>query len=151
MIKKLLLNLSVFLFLLSCGFTPLYSVKSGNDINIEILKYDGDKEINLNLISKLKANSNPNGKFYKITINTVYKKTTLTKNLAGETEEYQLESNTKFIIFGENFKKQFNVSEKFTMKNFIDDFEEKNYEISIKKNISNLTYNKLIAQINRIK
>ena len=54
-------------------------------------------------------------------------------------------------IFGENFKKQFNVSEKFTMKNFIDDFEEKNYEISIKKNISNLTYNKLIAQINRIK
>ena len=98
MIRKILLSLFIFLFLTNCGFTPLYSTKGINDINIEVLSYEGDREINLNLISKLKANDNPQGKVYKIIILTNYRKETLTNNLAGETEEYQLLSNVKFTI-----------------------------------------------------
>ena len=37
------------------------------------------------------------------------------------------------------------------MKNFDDDFEEKNYEERIKNNIADLNYRKLILQIYRLK
>ena len=151
MIKKILLLISLFLFLTNCGFTPLYSTKEMNDINIEILKYEGDKDINLNLVSKLKANSNPDGELYKIIIVTNYEKTTLTNNLAGIPEEYQLQSNVAFTVIKNNSESKFNVNEKFVMKNLSDDFEEKNYETSIKKNMTNLIYNKFLLQIKKLK
>lgn len=151
MIKKILLSLTLFLFTSNCGYTPLYSVKEINDINIEILNYEGDREINLNLISKLKNNTNPEGKLYKVIILTSYEKTTLTNNLAGEPEEYQLQSTAKFTIIENNSEKKFSISEKFVMKNFSDDFEEKNYETNIKNSMTNLIYNKFLIQIKKLK
>tara|TARA_E500000178_G_scaffold335805_1_gene373118 strand:+ start:494 stop:859 length:366 start_codon:yes stop_codon:yes gene_type:complete len=118
-----------------------------NDINIQILDYEGDREINLNLVSKLRANSNPEGKLYKVKIITNYEKKTLTKNLAGIPEEYQLQSSVAFTVIENNSEKKFNVNEKFVMKNLSDDFEERNYETNIKKNISNLIYNKFLLKL----
>jgi hypothetical protein len=122
-----------------------------NDINIEVLNYEGDKEINLNLVSKLRANSNPEGKLYRVKVITNYKKITLTNNLAGEPEEYQLSSNVEFTVIENNSENKFNVNEKFVMKNLSDDFEERNYETSIKKNMTNLIYNKFLIQIKKLK
>ena len=151
MIKKILLSVSLFLFFSNCGFTPLYSTNKINDINVEILAYEGDREINLNLISKLRANSNPEGKLYRIKIVANYEKMTLTNNLAGETEEYQLQSNVTFTIIENDFEKKFSLNEKFVIKNLSDDFEERNYEESIKKNMTNLIYNKFLLQIKKLK
>ena len=151
MIKKLFLSLTLYLFLANCGFTPLYSVKGLEDINIEVLSYEGDREINLDLISKLKANVNPQGKLYKVKIYTDYEKNTLSNNLAGEPEEYQLQSTVKFIIIQNNTEKEFDLNEKFVMKNLNDDFEERNYETNIKKNMTNLVYNKFLLQIKKLK
>ncbi len=151
MIKKILLSLILYLFLANCGFTPLYSAKELNDVNIEILSFEGDREINLNLISKLKANANPEGKLYKIKILTNYKKTTLSNNLAGEAEEYQLQSTVKFTVIEKNSKREFSLDEIFVMKNFSDDFEEKNYEANIKNSMTNLIYNKFLLQIKKLK
>ena len=36
-------------------------------------------------------------------------------------------------------------------KNLSDDFEERNYEKSIKKNMTNLIYNKFLIQIKKLK
>ena len=151
MIKKIILSVSLFMFIANCGFTPLYSNKKMNNINIELLNYEGDREINLNLVSKLRANSNPKGKLYKVKIITTYEKTTLSNNLAGDAEEYQLSSNVEFTVIENNLEKKFSVNEKFIMKNLSDDFEERNYETSIKKNMANLIYNKFLIQIKKIK
>tara|TARA_B100001027_G_scaffold95402_1_gene65522 strand:+ start:688 stop:1152 length:465 start_codon:yes stop_codon:yes gene_type:complete len=154
MIKKIILSLILYLFIANCGFTPLYSAKGLNDINIEVLSYEGDREINLNLVSKLtalKANVNPGGKLYKVKILTDYKKTTLSNNLAGEAEEYQLQSTVKFTVIEKNSKREFNLNEKFVMKNLNDDFEERNYETNIKNNMTNLIYNKFLLQIKKLK
>ena len=78
-------------------------------------------------------------------------KTTLTKNLASESEEYQLSSNVEFTVIVNNSEKKFNVNEIFVMKNLSDDFEERNYERSIKKNMTNLIYNKFLIQIKKLK
>ena len=151
MIKKIFLSLTLYLFITNCGFTPLYSVKGLEDINIEVLSYEGDREINLDLVSKLKANINPQGKLYKVKIYTDYEKTTLSNNLAGEPEDYQLQSTVKFIIIEDNIEKEFNLNEKFVMKNLNDNFEERNYETNIKNNMSNLIYNKFLLQIKKLK
>tara|TARA_B100000989_G_scaffold294221_1_gene272946 strand:- start:857 stop:1312 length:456 start_codon:yes stop_codon:yes gene_type:complete len=151
MIKKILQSLTLFLFLTSCGYSPLYSNKIMNDINIEILSYEGDREINTNLISKLKNSTNPEGELYKITIFTKYEKTTLTNNLAGEPEEYQLKSTINFTIIKNNTEKKFSTSENFVMKNLNDDFEERNYETNIKNSMTNLIYNKLLLQLKKLK
>jgi len=151
MIKKILLSIPLFLFLSNCGFTPLYSTNKMNDINVEILTHEGDRDINLKLISKLKTNSSTEGKLYKVKISTNYEKITLTNNLAGEPEEYQLESSVLFTIIENNSEKKISVNEKFVMKNLSDDFEERNYERSIKKNMANLIYNKFLLQIKKFK
>ena len=151
MIKKIILSVFLFLFLTNCGFTPLYSNKEMNDINFEVLNYEGDRDINLNLVSKLRANSNPEGKIYKIKIIKNYEKITLTNNLANEPEEYQLGSNVTFTVIKNSSEKKFRVSEKFVMKNLSDDFEERNYEKNIKKNMTNLIYNKFLLQIKKLK
>ena len=151
MIKKRLLYLTLFLFLANCGYTPLYSNKEMNNINIEVLSYEGDREINTNLISKLKNITSPEGELYKITIFTKYEKTTLTNNLAGEPEEYQLKSTINFTIMKNNLEKKFSITENFVMKNFSDDFEERNYETNIKNTMTNLIYNKLLLQIKKLK
>ena len=151
MIRKILLSIPLFLFLSNCGFTPLYSTNKMNDINVEILTHEGDRDINLKLISKLKTNSSNEGKLYKVKISTNYEKITLTNNLAGEPEEYQLESSVLFTIIENNSEKKISVNEKFVMKNLSDDFEERNYERSIKKNMANLIYNKFLLQIKKFK
>ncbi|MBD1143454.1 hypothetical protein IDH14_02045 [Pelagibacterales bacterium SAG-MED33] len=151
MIKKIILSVFLFLFLTSCGFTPLYSNKEMNDINIEVLNYEGDRDINLYLVSKLRAISNTEGKLFKVKIITNYEKIILTNNLANEPEEYQLSSNVEFTVIENNSEKKFGVSEKFVMKNLIDDFEERNYEKSIKKNMTNLIYTKFLIQIKKLK
>ena len=151
MIKKILLSIPLFLFLSNCGFTPLYSTNKMNDINVEILTHEGDRDINLKLISKLKTNSSNEGKLYKVKISTNYEKITLTNNLAGEPEEYQLESSVLFTIIENNSEKKISVNEKFVMKNLSDDFEERNYERSIKKNMANLIYNKFLLQVKKLK
>ena len=150
MLKKIFLSLTLFLFITNCGFTPLYSVND-IDANFEILSYEGDREINLNLISKLKSNSNPKGKTYKVNIITSYQKKALTNNLAGEPEEYQLQSNVQFAILRDNSEIKLYINEKFVMNNFSDDFEERNYETNIKKNMTNLIYNKFLMQIKKLK
>ncbi len=151
MINKRLLYLTLFLFLANCGYTPLYSNKEMNSINIEVLSYEGDREINTNLISKLKNITSPEGELYKIIIFTKYEKTTLSNNLAGEPEEYQLKSTINFTIIKNNSEKKFSITENFVMNNFSDDFEERNYEKNIKNSMTNLIYNKLLLQIKKLK
>ena len=50
-----------------------------------------------------------------------------------------------------NLEKKFSITENFVMKNFSDDFEERNYETNIKNTMTNLIYNKLLLQIKKLK
>ena len=148
---KIFLFLALFFFIANCGFTPLYSTKEMGAINVEVLSYEGDRDINLNLISKLKANDDPAGELYKVKILSRYQKRTLTNNLAGEPEEFQLQSSVEFIIILNDSQKKINIKEKFVMKNLNDDFEERNYEKNIKSSMTNLIYNKFLLQVKRLK
>ena len=151
MVYKLFIKLILLVALTSCGYSPIYSSKEDQRLNIEILEYEGDRQINLEIISKLNFHDNEQSDLIKLSINTYYKKNDLTKSLTGEIEQYQIEAQTTYSIMTKSSKNTFTNTETFIMKNFDDDFEERNYEKKIKSNIANLNYRKLMTKLQRLK
>lgn len=147
MIKKNFIKI-IFIFLLaSCGYSPILSTMDNKILNIEVVSHEGDKEINQVLRSKLKIHRNENEELIKISINSSYKKKDLSKNLTGKVEDYKIETTTSFIVSRNKNEKNFSFSEEYTIKNFDDDFEERNYEKKIRRNVANINYQKLMLQL----
>jgi hypothetical protein len=147
MIKKNFIKI-IFIFLLaSCGYSPMLSTMDNKILNIEVVGHEGDKEINQVLRSKFKIHRNENEELIKISINSSYKKKDLSKNLTGKVEDYKIETTTSFIVSRNKKEKIFSFSEEYTIKNFDDDFEERNYEKKIRRNVANINYQKLMLQL----
>ena len=147
MIKKNFIKI-IFIFLLaSCGYSPMLSTMDNKILNIEVVSHEGDKEINQVLRSKFKIHRNENEELIKISINSSYKKKDLSKNLTGKVEDYKIETTTSFIVSQNKNEKNFSFSEEYTIKNFDDDFEERNYEKKIRRNVANINYQKLMLQL----
>ena len=147
MIKKNFIKI-IFIFLLaSCGYSPMLSTMDNKILNIEVVDHEGDKEINQVLRSKFKIHRNENEELIKISINSSYNKKDLSKNLTGKVEDYKIKATTSFIVSRNKNEKNFSFSEEYTIKNFDDDFEERNYEKKIRKNVANINYQKLMLQL----
>lgn len=150
MIKKNFIKI-IFIFLLaSCGYSPMLSTMDNKILNIEVVSHEGDKEINQVLRSKFKIHRNENEELIKISINSSYKKKDLSKNLTGKVEDYKIETTTSFIVIQNKNEKNFSFSEEYTIKNFDDDFEERNYEKKIRRNVANINYQKLMLQLYKL-
>ena len=150
MIKKNFIKI-IFIFLLaSCGYSPMLSTMDNKILNIEVVSHEGDKEINQVLRSKFKIHRNENEELIKISINSSYNKKDLSKNLTGKVEDYKIETTTSFIVIRNKNEKNFSFSEEYTIKNFDDDFEERNYEKKIRRNVANINYQKLMLQLYKL-
>ena len=136
--------------LASCGYSPMLSTVNNKILNIEVVSHEGDKEINQVLRSKFKIHRNENEELIKISINSTYNKKDLSKNLTGKVEDYKIETTTSFIVSQNKNEKNFSFSEEYTIKNFDDDFEERNYEKKIRKNVANINYQKLMLQLYKL-
>ena len=136
--------------LASCGYSPMLSTMDNKILNIEVVSHEGDKEINQVIRSKLKIHRNENEELIKISINSSYKKKDLSKNLTGKVEDYKIETTTSFIVIRNKNEKNFSFSEEYTIKNFDDDFEERNYEKKIRRNVANINYQKLMLQLYKL-
>ena len=133
--------------LASCGYSPMLSTMDNKILNIEVISHEGDKEINQVIRSKLKIHKNENEELIKISINSSYNKKDLSKNLTGKVEDYKIKATTSFIVSQNKNEKNFSFSEEYTIKNFDDDFEERNYEKKIRRNVAKINYQKLMLQL----
>ena len=149
--KKICTIILILLFTQSCGYTPMYSKNQKVNFYIKSVEFtESDKD----LANYLKLNLNnyfekKDGPEYIIDANISYKKTIASKDSTGEIEEYNLSSVAKFIIKSNNFSKTININESFKMENFSDEFQEKEYEDNIKKNIARTMTSKLLFQLSR--
>jgi len=129
----------------------MYSKNQKVNFYIKSVEFtESDKD----LANYLKLNLNnyfekKDGSEYIIDANISYKKTIASKDSTGEIEEYNLSSVAKFIIKSNNFSKTININESFKMENFSDEFQEKEYEDNIKKNIARTVTSKLLFQLSR--
>ena len=146
---KRVILLLIFLNLLThCGFTPVHLKKSNIDFSITNIKFNGDKTINRYLKSNLNNFvNNEHSKKFQIEINTTYEKNIISKDKSSKVTDYQLISTTFFKVNYNNSVKTFSISEKKSMNNINDKFEEQKYERAIKQNFASTTSNKLISRL----
>tara|TARA_Y100000741_G_scaffold272605_1_gene212715 strand:- start:87 stop:551 length:465 start_codon:yes stop_codon:yes gene_type:complete len=146
--KKILVLLIFINLLAHCGFTPLHLEKSNIDFSITSIKFNGDKTINRYLRSNLNNFINEDHtKQFQIEVSTKYEKNIISKDKTAKTTDYQLISTTFFKVSFNNLVKTFSISEKKSMNNINDKFEEQKYERTIKQNFASTTYNKLISEL----
>lgn len=154
MIKKILFLFLTTFFLLQCGFSPIHSSKSVNEINFAIkeIELKGDREINNFLkISLNKYKNNTQNKVFNIQINNEYKKNIFLKNKSAEVTEYLL-SITSLVKVYSNGKsiKNITIKENKNMISMDDKFEEEKYEKTIKRSLANSIGNKIVFELSLI-
>ena len=147
--KKIIIFIFIFSFVSHCGFTPLYSNYSEVNFSINLIKTEGDKELNNFLKSNLaKFENNESSNQFTIELNTNYMKNILSKNKAAKTTNFKLTADAKFKIFlnGEKIK-ELTISETNVMDKNDDNFKETKNEKIIKKSFASSIANKLITEI----
>jgi hypothetical protein len=146
--------ISVILFILfaNCGFTPIY--KGGINLNTKIVfnKVSGDRAMNNLIRSNLNRYSyEESDKIVQIDLNTIYEKNILAKDTTGKTTDYQIMIKTIFNITTESTNQQIILTETFDFKSFAKNFEELEYEETVKQNIANIISKKLSNKLSKIK
>ena len=149
--KKTFTTIIILLLIQGCGYAPMYSKNQKTDFYIQSIDFDdGDNEmasfIKTNLSNYFIKNTE---KSFIINTKIKYQKTPISKTAEAITEEYNLNSMVTFQIKSENFNKTLVVNETSKMDNFNDEFEEKQYEQTIKKNMSRSIVSKLLIQLSR--
>ena len=151
MIKKILIIIFLPFALYGCDYTPIYSADNSYDFYIEKIIQEGNGEINTLIRNKLKRYQKKESKKSFIIKNiSSFKKNSLSKNKSGKTNQFLLSLEVQFIIKSENNEKDFVIKEEFSMKNFENEFDERNYERTIKNNMTELVVNNLIIQLSRM-
>lgn len=147
--KKISFLLFFLIILQSCGYSPLYSNNKKVDFYIELLSFESnDKDIGSFIRSNLKRYLvNNNEKKFEIKPTIKYEKKPVSKNLAGEIEEYNLLLNGIFQITIKDKTKNFIINETYKMNNFSDEFEEREYERINKQNMARSVTSKLLIQL----
>ena len=140
--------LTFVLFLSHCGYSSIYKNQQSLDFQFNIIKSEGDYEMNNLISNEIKLNSNKDSQnIYDINIDTDYKKDILTKNSSGVITDYNLSVVSVFSINLKNKNKTFKFEENINIKSQSDIFEQNTYEKNIKRNFASSIREKLISAI----
>ena len=151
MIKKYINLLIIFIFISSCGYTPIYSNSSNNKFKLIIKNVEGDTSVNNLIKSQLFKYQKINSEnIFEVDVRSQYNKAILSKSTTGAVTNYRITVDSNFNIKNKNISKIITITESLDMKKEGSLFEEKNYEKLIKKDLVNLVTNKLILEINKI-
>ena len=148
MMLKILRYSFLLIFITSCGYTPIYSNLNNKNINIQVEKVNGNKNINKLIVQKLSRYQSKNSeKVYNVKINSNYEKLILTKNAAGNATNFRLSINVQFTTKINDNMEEFKFTEKFDMKKGDTIFEEEKYENNIINDMTNIIVQRFISQL----
>ena len=146
--KKFILILIAFFTLSSCGYTPIYSGADTQTFKFNILKIEGDEEMNNMVNLKLKEVTNKNSlNTLDLNINTDYTRNILSKNKEGKATSYSLKTHIEFEIITNAERKKYIFAEEIKTENMNNEFELKEYEKAIKNNFIDSKIFELISQL----
>ena len=153
--EKKIFTFILLIFLSSCGYEAIYSVKNINNYNFSIskLSFIGDREINLKIKQKLNNYTKEIKDInFILKITSTSEKIILAKDTAGDSANFKIETIVNIDVFNEEkLKSNFIITESFNYDNNSNKFELKNYEKEIKRNLANIITEKLIFKLANIK
>ena len=134
-------NLKYFLlllFLLTCGYSPIYQANQKSNFKLGVIEYSGDKEISRSIIKnieRLKKNKTDN--IYNVSLISSKKDVVATKDKKGNASSFKTTIIVDFYLDNasnnKNFKKKFI---KETIYNSMDNkFELNQYKKNLEKNM----------------
>ena len=152
MFKKILPLIFILNFLSSCEYKPIYSNSNKANYQIIITDLSGDKKLNKYIVENLERNSQKNStEIINIKINSKYSRKVLAKNSLGSTTDYQAKAITEFEINKNDNTEKLEFTEKFNYQKVSDNYEEKSYEQTIKRNLASSISQKLILRLSIVK
>ena len=138
----------IIIFITSCGYTPIYSNLKNKNINIQVEKINGNKNVNQLIVQKLSRYQNQSSeKVYNVKIDTNYEKLILAKNTAGNATNFRLNLDVKIVATLNGISKELKFNEKFDMKKGDTIFEEEKYENIIINDMTNIIIQRFISQL----
>ena len=153
--EKKIFTFILLIFLSSCGYEAIYSVKNikNYDFSISKLSFIGDREINLKIKQKLNNYTQETKDInFILKITSTSEKIILAKNDAGDSTNFKIEIIVNIDVFNkEKLKSNFIIMESFNYDNNSNKFELKNYEKEIKRNLADIITEKLISKLANIK
>ena len=131
--------LIVFIFFVSCGYTPIYKTEQVSKFKLETINHSGDKKIGIQLLKNLERFKDRNSNnILDIYLTSVKKESVVSKNKKGDPSSYKIELEINLDLIGKNNDKKF--SKKFikgTTYNSIDDnFKQNRYKKKLEKNLT---------------
>ena len=144
-LKKIFILPSLFLFFLSCGYTPIFSKRDVN-FSIENIKFLGNKDVKEKINQTLSIYKNKSGKAEQVSlvITNLKNITVASKNSKGEAETYRIgiDANVKIIVAENNF-----IEKNFTKTSIYSVVESKSEEKLIKNKLIENLSNEIALQI----
>ena len=135
--NKIILILTIIVLLTSCEYEPIYNNSKIKDIRFEFIEMKGDQQINKLIINNLKRNQKKlNSDIYKIKIKSEFNKIVLAKDKFGSPTDYKLSVTSNFAVENEQKKLSLVLNEEFIYKNLQENYDQSNYENTIKKNLA---------------
>ena len=136
---KNLKYLLVFLFLLSCGYSPIYQADHKSNFKLSIIEFSGEKEISRLIFKNLERfKNNKSSNVYNVNFISTEENIVATKDKKGNASSYKITIMVDFNLNNESNDKNFN--KKFikeTIYNSMDNkFELNQYKKNIKKNMT---------------
>ena len=128
----------IFLFLLGCGYTPIYQIKKDTNIGIDVINFSGDKNISREIIRNLKNfKKNDSKNIFDLDLNALKQESIVTKDKKGNATSYKLvlTVDTYFTnkINNKNYEKKFTKETTFNSKN--NKFELDQLKSNLEKNM----------------
>ena len=130
--------LIIFLFLLSCGYSPVY--QSNNEINLklDLINYSGDKEIGREIVKGLeKFKKGKNLNIFNARFNVTKKETIVTKDKKGDPSSFKttIEMNLDLTYQKNNREFTRKFIEEITYDSMENKFELNKYKNKLEKNM----------------
>ena len=129
----------LFLFLFSCGYSPIYQADQKSNFKLDVIEFSGEKEISRLIIRNLeRLKNNKSSNVYNVNFISTEENIVATKDKKGNASSYKITIIVDFYLNNESNDKNFN--KKFikeTIYNSMDNkFELNQYKKNIKKNMT---------------
>ena len=135
---KNLKYLFIFLFVLSCGYTPIYQTDQKLNIKIDTISLLGDKNISRKIFKNLKKyRDSETNNIFDLFINSTKREDVVTKDKKGNATSYKLTLEVDINLTNNsnntNFKRKFSKDMSFNSKN--SKFELDQYRLNLENNM----------------
>jgi len=154
--KKKIFSFLLFIFLSSCGYEAVYSVKNRINYSFSIsgLTLVGDRQVNLRIKQILNKYTNPDikkQKSFSLKISSKSEKIITAKDASGDAIKFKNELTLNVqVIRDDEYKTNLVITENFIYDNNSDTFELRAYENQIKNNLAGAAVDKILIRLANI-